>query len=81
MAMLYALSALPVWNEISPDFSRMFKLSVVKTAVTSTVYGGMFFVLATMFWRRVKTKHRSVESSVPQTGNLAEDLLSLDGSS
>jgi hypothetical protein len=81
MATLYALSAVPVWNDIAPEFSRRFKLSVVKTAVTSIAYGGMFFVLAAMFWRRVKTKHRSVESSAPQTSTLAEDLLRLDGSS
>jgi hypothetical protein len=81
MATLYALSAIPIWNDISPEFSRMFKLSVLKTAITSTVYGGMFFLLAAMFWKRVKTKHRSVESSAPQTSNLAEEMLSLDGSS
>jgi hypothetical protein len=79
MALLYGLSALPVWNDITPAFSRLFKLSVLKTSVVSTVYGAMFFLLAVMFWNRVKTKHRSVDSSSPQTSNLAEvDLLSID---
>jgi hypothetical protein len=79
MALLYGLSALPVWNDITPAFSRLFKLSVLKTSVVSTVYGAMFFLLAVMFWNRVKTRHRSVDSSAPQTSNLAEvDLLSID---
>jgi hypothetical protein len=83
MALLYALSAIPVWNEVSPDFSTQFKLSVLKTAIVSIVYGAMFFALTALFWTRVRTKHRSVESSAPQTSVLAEDdvLLSIDGNS
>jgi hypothetical protein len=79
MALLYGLSAIPVWNDVTPEFSRLFKLSVLKTSVVSMVYGAMFFLLSVMFWTRVKTKHRSVESSAPQTSELAEvDLLSID---
>jgi uncharacterized membrane protein YciS (DUF1049 family) len=72
-----------VWNEVSPDFSTQFKLSVLKTAVVSVVYGVMFFALTALFWTRVKSKHRSVERSAPQTSVLAEDdvLLSIDGNS